>query len=100
MVGWVPPKPHTLLLCAAVPFQVQLHIRPLFELKGNLHVLYAGARVLGALEDTVAKHEGPVERHVPLCHRLLGDPRTTSHFSTLGCLVPDCCPPARPQGAQ
>ena len=30
----------------------------LYELKSDLHVLYAGARVLGAMEDATVKHEG------------------------------------------
>ena len=30
--------------------EIQLHIRCLYELKSDLHVLYAGARVLGAME--------------------------------------------------
>ena len=38
--------------------EVQLHLRVLFEHKSDLHVLYDGARVLGAMEDSCARHEG------------------------------------------
>lgn len=38
--------------------EVQLHLRVLFELKSDLHVLYAALRVLGAMEDATAKHDG------------------------------------------
>ena len=44
--------------------EVQLHLRCLFELKSDLHVLYAGARVLGAMEDATAKHEGILSEEV------------------------------------
>ena len=44
--------------------EVQLHLRCLYELKSDLHVLYAGARVLGALEDSTAKHEGVLSEAV------------------------------------
>ena len=37
---------------------MQLHLRVLFELKSDLHVLYAALRVLGAMEDATAKHDG------------------------------------------
>ena len=38
--------------------EVQLHLRCLYELKSDLHVLYAGARVLGATEDATCSHAG------------------------------------------
>lgn len=38
--------------------ELQLHLRSLFELKHDLHTLYAGLRVLGLAEDEVALHEG------------------------------------------
>ena len=38
--------------------EIQLHVRDLFTLKADLHVLYAGMRVLGATEDLMVKHEG------------------------------------------
>ena len=38
--------------------EVQLHVRDLFELKSDLHVLYGGARVLGAMDDVMVKHDG------------------------------------------
>ena len=38
--------------------EVQLHLRCLYELKSDLHVLYAGARVLGATEDSTCSHAG------------------------------------------
>ena len=44
--------------------EVQFHLRCLFELKGDLHVLYAGARVLGAMEDSTAQHQGKVSTKV------------------------------------
>jgi len=44
--------------------EVQLHIRCLYELKSDLHVLYAGARVLGAMEDATAKHQGALTDRV------------------------------------
>jgi len=44
--------------------EVQLHLRCLYELKSDLHVLYAGARVLGAMEDSTAKHEGMLSEAV------------------------------------
>ena len=40
------------------PLQVQLHLSVLYQLKTDLHVLYAGARILGAMEDATAKHVG------------------------------------------
>ena len=33
-------------------------MRVLFELKSDLHVLYGGARVLGAMDDSLIKHDG------------------------------------------
>ena len=38
--------------------EMQLHAAPLFNLKHGLHVLYKGARVLGALEDSIVLHQG------------------------------------------
>ena len=38
--------------------EVQLHLRPLFVLKHELHALYKAVRVLGAAEDEVAVHNG------------------------------------------
>ena len=38
--------------------EIQLHVRSLFELKGDLHVLYEGARILGAMEATTTTHDG------------------------------------------
>lgn len=38
--------------------EIQLHVRSLFILKGDLHTLYAGARVLGAMDDMMIAHEG------------------------------------------
>ena len=38
--------------------EVQLHLRPLFELKHDLHTVYTSTRVLGAAEDDVALHAG------------------------------------------
>ena len=40
--------------------ELQLHLRCLYELKSDLHVLYAGARVLGATEDATVSHEGKI----------------------------------------
>ena len=40
--------------------EVQLHLRCLYALKSDLHVLYAGARVLGAMEDATASHQGKI----------------------------------------
>ena len=40
--------------------ELQLHLRCLFDLKSDLHVLYAGARVLGATEDATVSHEGKI----------------------------------------
>ena len=37
---------------------MQLHLRCLYELKSDLHVLYAGARVLGATENATTNHSG------------------------------------------
>jgi hypothetical protein len=44
--------------------EIQLHVEVLYALKGDLHVLYAGARVLGAMEDAIAKHEGVLTSEV------------------------------------
>jgi hypothetical protein len=44
--------------------EVQLHLRVLYELKSDLHVLYAGARVLGAMETSTTKHEGVLSADV------------------------------------
>ena len=38
--------------------EVQIHLQPLFALKHDLHVLYAGARVLGAMDDLTIAWEG------------------------------------------
>ena len=38
--------------------EIQLHLRVLYQLKADLHVLYAGARVLGAMDDATSRHEG------------------------------------------
>ena len=40
--------------------ELQLHVRTLYDLKSDLHVLYAGARVLGAMEEATTQHEGIV----------------------------------------
>eukprot|EP00908_Phaeocystis_cordata_P022312 Transcript_4732.p2 GENE.Transcript_4732~~Transcript_4732.p2 ORF type:complete len:395 (-),score=117.26 Transcript_4732:172-1356(-) len=55
-----------LQLGAGVEFivEVQFHVRALFELKHDLHVLYAGARVLGAMDDVMVMHEGIVTDEV------------------------------------
>jgi len=44
--------------------EIQLHMRGLFELKHDLHVLYSGSRVLGAMDDRMVKHEGLVNEQV------------------------------------
>jgi hypothetical protein len=44
--------------------ELQLHLRCLYELKSDLHVLYAGARVLGATEDATVSHEGKINGKV------------------------------------
>ena len=44
--------------------ELQLHLRCLYELKSDLHVLYAGARVLGATEDATVSHEGKIHGEV------------------------------------
>ena len=44
--------------------ELQLHLRCLYELKSDLHVLYAGARVLGATEDATVSHEGKINGEV------------------------------------
>ncbi len=44
--------PHTLLV------EVQLHLRTLFELKHEVHVLYKSLRGLGAADDEVVLHRG------------------------------------------
>ena len=56
----------SLQLGAGVEFigEVQFHVRALFELKHDLHVLHAGSRVLGAMEDVMVKHEGIVTKDV------------------------------------
>ena len=41
--------------------EVQVHLESLFEMKHNLHVLYVGARVLGALDDLTIRWEGRLE---------------------------------------
>ena len=38
--------------------ELQLHVKPLFVLKHDLHVLYKGARILGALEPETNEHQG------------------------------------------
>ena len=38
--------------------EVQIHLAALFALKHDLHVLYAGARILGATDDLTIKWEG------------------------------------------
>ena len=38
--------------------ELQLHVKPLFDLKHRLHVLYKGARILGALEPETVEHQG------------------------------------------
>ena len=38
--------------------ELQLHVKPLFDLKHDLHVLYKGARILGALEPETVEHQG------------------------------------------
>jgi hypothetical protein len=38
--------------------ELQLHAKPLFDLKHDLHVLYKGARILGALEPETVEHQG------------------------------------------
>jgi len=38
--------------------EVQFHLKPLFSLKHDLHLLYTGARVLGVTDDSIAVHEG------------------------------------------
>ena len=38
--------------------EVQVHLEPLYALKHDLHVLYAGARVLGAMDDLAIAWEG------------------------------------------
>ena len=38
--------------------ELQLHVQPLFDLKHNLHTLYKGARILGALEPSMIEHRG------------------------------------------
>lgn len=55
-----------LQLGAGVEFivEVQFHVRALFELKHDLHVLYAGSRVLGAMDDVMVMHEGIVTKEV------------------------------------
>jgi len=44
--------------------ELQLHLRDLFVLKGDLHTLYNGARVLGAMEDHTMQHEGLINDNV------------------------------------
>ena len=51
--GWLSIGGHRKMIV-----EVQLHVRALFELKGDLHVLYAGARVLGASDDLMIQHDG------------------------------------------
>lgn len=41
--------------------EVQIHLRCLFMLKSDLHVLYSGVRVLGAMDDSTAVHKGAVD---------------------------------------
>ena len=38
--------------------EMQLHAKSLFELKHGLHLLYKGARVLGALDDSMVLYQG------------------------------------------
>ena len=44
--------------------EVQFHVRALFELNHDLHVLNASFRVLGAMEDVMVRHEGVVTKDV------------------------------------
>lgn len=44
--------------------EIQLHLRDLFKLKGDLHTLYNGARVLGAMDDNTLCHEGLINDKV------------------------------------
>lgn len=44
--------------------EVQLHLQALFELKHSLHVLYVGARVLGAMEEATTSHKGVLSDQV------------------------------------
>ena len=44
--------------------EVQIHLTSLFALKHDLHVLYAGARILGAMDDLTIKWEGKLVKEV------------------------------------
>ena len=57
--GWLSMGGHRKMIV-----EVQLHVRALFELKGDLHVLYAGARVLGAMEDLMVGFDGKLSSEV------------------------------------
>ena len=84
--GWLSMGGHRKMIV-----EVQLHVRALFELKGDLHVLYAGARVLGAMEDLMVGFDGKLSsevlervRHGVL--RKLGvacSPMDAAHLATL-----------------
>jgi hypothetical protein len=44
--------------------EIQLHLHVLYNLKSDLHVLYSGARVLGAMEQATTRHEGMLSTDV------------------------------------
>jgi hypothetical protein len=44
--------------------EVQVHLRSLFVLKADLHVLYDGARVLGNMDPAITSHEGALSDKV------------------------------------
>lgn len=44
--------------------EIQLHVRPLFDLKHDLHTLYGGARVLGMGDEAMVRHEGSLDDEV------------------------------------
>ena len=43
---------------------MQIHLGALYALKHDLHVLYAGARILGAMDDLTIKWEGKLLKEV------------------------------------
>lgn len=44
--------------------EIQLHLRPMYELKHDLHKLYMGVRILGSMDTAMVVHEGDLTEAV------------------------------------